>query len=99
TPRPPDGAPRGAPVIPGLEAATVEEALPPLLRAARQGEHPVVWVCDPMHANIFKTESGYKTRRFEDILSEIQGFFAACLSEGAWPGGVHLEFTGEHVTE
>src|SRR5947208_2035037 len=64
-----------------------------------EGERPVVWVCDPMHANIFKTESGYKTRRFEDILSEIQGFFAACLSEGAWPGGVHLEFTGEHVTE
>ena len=86
-------------LITRMGAGRVEEALPPLLRAARQGEHPVVWVCDPMHANIFKTESGYKTRRFEDILSEIQGFFAACLSEGAWPGGVHLEFTGEHVTE
>src|SRR6478736_789209 len=82
-----------------MGAGRVEETLPPLLRAARQGEHPIVWVCDPMHANMFKTESGYKTRRFEDILSEIQGFFAACLSEGAWPGGVHLEFTGEHVTE
>ena len=86
-------------LITRMGAGRVEERLPPLLRAARQGEHPVVWVCDPMHANIFKTESGYKTRRFEDILSEIQGFFAACLSEGAWPGGVHLEFTGEHVTE
>jgi 3-deoxy-7-phosphoheptulonate synthase len=52
-----------------------------------------------MHANVFKTASGYKTRRFEDILAEIQGFFSACLTEGAWPGGVHLEFTGEHVTE
>ncbi|HEV8452546.1 MAG TPA: 3-deoxy-7-phosphoheptulonate synthase class II [Gaiellales bacterium] len=86
-------------LITRMGAARVEETLPPLLRAARQGEHPVVWVCDPMHANMFRTESGYKTRRFEDILSEIQGFFAACLSEGAWPGGVHLEFTGEHVTE
>ena len=86
-------------LITRMGAGRVEETLPPLLRAARQGEHPVVWVCDPMHANMFKTESGYKTRRFEDILSEIQGFFAACLSEGAWPGGVHLEFTGEHVTE
>ena len=86
-------------LIARMGAGRVEEALPPLLRAARQGEHPVVWVCDPMHANMFKTQSGYKTRRFEDILSEIQGFFAACLSEGAWPGGVHLEFTGEHVTE
>jgi 3-deoxy-7-phosphoheptulonate synthase len=52
-----------------------------------------------MHANTFRTASGYKTRRFEDIMSEIQGFFSACLAEGAWPGGVHLEFTGEHVTE
>ena len=86
-------------LITRMGAGRVEETLPPLLRAARQGEHPVVWVCDPMHANMFKTASGYKTRRFEDILSEIQGFFAACLSEGAWPGGVHLEFTGEHVTE
>ena len=86
-------------LITRMGAGRVEERLPPLLRAARQGEHPVVWVCDPMHANMFKTASGYKTRRFEDILSEIQGFFAACLSEGAWPGGVHLEFTGEHVTE
>jgi 3-deoxy-7-phosphoheptulonate synthase len=86
-------------LIARMGAGRVQETLPPLLRAARQGEHPVVWVCDPMHANMFRTESGYKTRRFEDILSEIQGFFAACLNEGAWPGGVHLEFTGEHVTE
>ena len=86
-------------LITRMGAGRVEETLPPLLRAARQGEHPVVWVCDPMHANMFRTASGYKTRRFGDILSEIQGFFAACLSEGAWPGGVHLEFTGEHVTE
>jgi 3-deoxy-7-phosphoheptulonate synthase len=86
-------------LIARMGAGRVEELLPPLLHAARQGEHPVVWVCDPMHGNMFRTASGYKTRRLEDILREIQGFFATCLAEGAWPGGVHLEFTGEHVTE
>jgi 3-deoxy-7-phosphoheptulonate synthase len=86
-------------LISRMGAERVGDLLPPLLRAVHQGEHPVVWVCDPMHGNAFVTESGYKTRRFEDIMTEIQGFFAACLSESAWPGGVHLEFTGEHVTE
>jgi 3-deoxy-7-phosphoheptulonate synthase len=52
-----------------------------------------------MHANVFKTESGYKTRRFDDIMAEIEGFVAACRQEQIWPGGIHLEFTGEDVTE
>ena len=82
-----------------MGAGGVLEHLPPLLRAAREVEQPVVWACDPMHGNVFRTSSGYKTRRFEDILAEIQGFFTACRSEQTWPGGVHLEFTGEHVTE
>jgi 3-deoxy-7-phosphoheptulonate synthase len=86
-------------LISRMGADRVTELLPPLLQAVEREEHPVVWVCDPMHANTFRTASGYKTRRLEDILSEIQGFFSACLAEGAWPGGVHLEFTGEHVTE
>jgi 3-deoxy-7-phosphoheptulonate synthase len=77
----------------------VEELLPPLLRAVREEGHPVVWTCDPMHANVFKTEDGLKTRRFDDIMGEIQGFFAACWQERIWPGGVHLEFTGDDVTE
>jgi 3-deoxy-7-phosphoheptulonate synthase len=95
----PERVPGRLTLIARLGAARVEELLPPLIRAARQGEHPVVWVCDPMHGNVFRTASGYKTRRFEDIMAEIHGFFAACLAEGAWPGGVHVEFTGEHVTE
>ena len=82
-----------------MGAARVGEALPPLIHAVREAGHPAVWACDPMHANVFRTASGYKTRRFEDIMAEISGFFAACRSEGAWPGGVHLEFTGEDVTE
>jgi 3-deoxy-7-phosphoheptulonate synthase len=73
--------------------------LPPLVRAVRDAGHPVVWACDPMHGNLIRTAGGVKTRRFDDVLTEIEGFFAACRAEGAWPGGVHLEFTGEDVTE
>jgi len=86
-------------LIARMGAGRVVDELPPLIRAVREAGHPVVWACDPMHANAFRTASGYKTRRFEDIMSEISGFFVACRSEAAWPGGVHLEFTGEDVTE
>jgi 3-deoxy-7-phosphoheptulonate synthase len=77
----------------------VRDLLPPLLRAVRAEGHPVVWACDPMHANVFRTASGVKTRRLDAIMGEIEGFFAACWQEAAVPGGVHLEFTGEDVTE
>jgi 3-deoxy-7-phosphoheptulonate synthase len=86
-------------LITRMGAGRVRELLPPLLRAVRDAEHPVVWVCDPMHANVIRTASGRKTRRFDDILGEIEGFFEAHRQEGTWPGGVHLEFTGEDVTE
>jgi 3-deoxy-7-phosphoheptulonate synthase len=86
-------------LISRMGADRVFELLPPLLRAVRESEHPVVWVCDPMHANVFKTEHGVKTRRFDDVMAEIEGFFAACRLERVWPGGVHLEFTGDDVTE
>jgi len=86
-------------LIARMGAGRVVDELPPLIRAVREAGHPVVWACDPMHANAFRTASGYKTRRFEDIMSEISGFFVACRAEAAWPGGVHLEFTGEDVTE
>jgi 3-deoxy-7-phosphoheptulonate synthase len=95
----PDRTPGRLTLIARMGAGRVEEELPPLIRAVREAGHPVVWACDPMHANAFRTPSGYKTRRFEDIMSEISGFFVACRAEGAWPGGVHLEFTGEDVTE
>ena len=86
-------------LIARMGAERVLEALPPLVRAVRDAGHPVVWACDPMHGNLIRTEAGVKTRRFDDVMSEIEGFFAACRAEGAWPGGVHLEFTGEDVTE
>jgi 3-deoxy-7-phosphoheptulonate synthase len=82
-----------------MGADRIREALPPLLRAVALAGHPVLWACDPMHANTFVHASGYKTRRFEDVLSELRGFFAACEAADVPPGGVHLELTGENVTE
>ena len=73
--------------------------LPPLLAAVRDAGHPVVWVCDPMHANLRRLPDGRKTRHFDDVMAEIEGFFASHRDAGTWPGGVHLEFTGEDVTE
>jgi 3-deoxy-7-phosphoheptulonate synthase len=86
-------------LITRMGADRVRETLPPLLDAVAEAEQPVVWACDPMHANVFRTESGFKTRRFDAIVAELEGFFEACHEQGAWPGGVHLEFTGEAVTE
>jgi 3-deoxy-7-phosphoheptulonate synthase len=82
-----------------MGADRVAEALPPLLRAVTLRGHPVVWACDPMHGNTFQHETGYKTRRFDDIMRELHGFFAACETAGVWPGGVHVELTGDDVTE
>jgi 3-deoxy-7-phosphoheptulonate synthase len=86
-------------LITRMGADRIFELLPPLLRAVREAEQPVVWVCDPMHANVFTTSSGRKTRHFDAVHAEIEGFFAAHRQERTWPGGVHLEFTGEDVTE
>jgi 3-deoxy-7-phosphoheptulonate synthase len=82
-----------------MGAERARELLPPLLEAVRHAEHPVVWACDPMHANVVKTASGVKTRHFDVIMAEIEAFFAACRAAGVWPGGVHIEYTGEDVTE
>jgi 3-deoxy-7-phosphoheptulonate synthase len=95
----PDRAPGRLTLITRMGAAHVFELLPPLLRAVREAQHPVVWTCDPMHANVFTSASGRKTRHFDAIMAEIEGFFAAHRQERTWPGGVHLEFTGDDVTE
>jgi 3-deoxy-7-phosphoheptulonate synthase len=79
-------------------ADKIEEHLPPLIRAVDGSGHPVVWACDPMHGNTF-TSAGRKTRRFNDILSELRTFFALHRAAGTWPGGVHVELTGDDVTE
>jgi len=79
-------------------ADKIEEHLPPLIRAVVGSGHPVVWACDPMHGNTF-TSAGRKTRRFNDILSELRTFFTLHRAAGTWPGGVHVELTGDDVTE
>jgi 3-deoxy-7-phosphoheptulonate synthase len=86
-------------LIARIGASRVTNLLPPLLDAVRHSGHPVVWVCDPMHANTFASGGGRKTRRFDDILTELQGFFDAHRQVGTWPGGVHVELTGDDVTE
>ena len=86
-------------LISRMGANSVEESLRPLLRAVRDAGHPVVWACDPMHANTFTAPNGRKTRNFEDIMSEIVGFVKAHRAEGTWPGGIHIELTGDNVTE
>jgi 3-deoxy-7-phosphoheptulonate synthase len=95
----PDRVPGRMTLITRLGAGAVAELLPPLLRAVAEAEHPVVWACDPMHGNLVRTASGVKTRHFDAIMAELEGFFAAHRQVGTWPGGVHLEFTGEDVTE
>ena len=95
----PAGLPGRLTFVARLGADRVQELLPPLLHAVRASGIPVVWACDPMHANTFVTPSGRKTRRFDDVMREIEGFFAAHHEVGTWPGGVHLEITGEDVTE
>jgi 3-deoxy-7-phosphoheptulonate synthase len=82
-----------------LGADAVSDVLPPLIRAVRDAGHPVVWVCDPMHGNLAVSASGRKTRHFEAVMTELERFFQAHWQEGTWPGGVHVEFTGDDVTE
>jgi 3-deoxy-7-phosphoheptulonate synthase len=95
----PDRMPGRLTLITRLGATKVVDALPPLLEAVRDADHPVVWVCDPMHGNTFTADDGHKTRHFDDVLAEVSGFFAAHRYVGTNPGGVHLELTGDDVTE
>ena len=95
----PDRVPGRLTFITRMGAQKVRTALPPILEAVRDAGHPVVWACDPMHGNTFTSESGHKTRDFADVLDEVTGFFEAHRSAGTWPGGVHVELTGEDVTE
>ena len=86
-------------LISRMGADQIEDRLRPLLRAVRESGHPVVWACDPMHGNTYTAENGRKTRHFESVVNEIEGFVRAHRAEGTWPGGIHVELTGEDVTE
>ena len=95
----PDNEPGRLTLISRMGHDKVEDKLSPLVRAVEREGKKVVWSCDPMHGNIEKSSSGYKTRRFENILSEVKNFFAVHKAEGTHPGGIHLELTGQNVTE
>ena len=86
-------------LITRMGADKLAENLPRLIRAVQKEGREVVWSSDPMHGNTVKSNSGYKTRQFDDILRELQQFFGVHQAEGSYPGGIHLEMTGEHVTE
>ncbi len=86
-------------LITRMGAGTIREALPPLLRAVQESGALVTWICDPMHGNTFESASGYKTRDFDDVVDEVRGFFDAHNEVGTVPGGIHVELTGNDVTE
>ena len=86
-------------LISRMGAQEVARKLPPLLRAVRQEGARAAWICDPMHGNTISTSSKVKTRSFDAILAEVRGFFDAHAAEGTWAGGVHVEMTGQDVTE
>ena len=86
-------------LITRMGANNVREKLPALARAVTRAGRKVVWSSDPMHGNTMKTASGYKTRDFERVLDELEGFMDVLYAEGAYPGGVHIEMTGSNVTE
>lgn len=95
----PENIPGRLTLIARQGAGDVSKKLPPLLRAVKKSGASVIWSCDPMHGNTVTSDAGLKTRRFDDILSEIQGFFDACGTESVHPGGIHIEMTGQPVTE
>ncbi|MBW3086110.1 Phospho-2-dehydro-3-deoxyheptonate aldolase [Austwickia sp. TVS 96-490-7B] len=95
----PDREPGRLSIIVRMGAHRVQEGLPPLVEAARAEGLQPTWICDPMHGNTFESASGYKTRRFDDIVAEVRGFFDVHRGLGSWPGGIHVELTGNDVTE
>ena len=95
----PDDEPGRLTFIHRMGAAHIAEKLPPLLNAVRSDGRKVLWVCDPMHGNTESTSNGYKTRRFDNIRGEVEQSFDLHAAAGTRLGGVHLELTGEDVTE
>ena len=95
----PDREPGRLSFIVRMGAGQVREKLPALVEKVRGEGHEVAWICDPMHGNTFEAPSGHKTRRFDDVLDEVKGFFEVHHGLGSHPGGIHVELTGEDVTE
>jgi 3-deoxy-7-phosphoheptulonate synthase len=95
----PDQEPGRLTVITRMGAEKVRDVLPPIIEAIEDSGRKVAWVCDPMHGNTFETSLGYKTRAFDQVADELNGYFDVHQALGTWPGGVHIELTGDDVTE
>jgi 3-deoxy-7-phosphoheptulonate synthase len=95
----PDNEPGRLTFITRFGAGKIRDGLPVVVEKVTASGVEVAWVCDPMHGNTFEASSGYKTRRFGDVIEEVQGFFDVHRALGTWPGGLHVELTGDDVTE
>jgi 3-deoxy-7-phosphoheptulonate synthase len=95
----PDREPGRLTFITRMGAGRVRDVLPGLLEAVKASDATPLWVSDPMHGNGLTTPNGYKTRRFDDVVDEVKGFFEAHRAAGTHPGGIHIELTGDDVTE
>ncbi len=95
----PDNVPGKLTFVTRFGAGKIRDLLPELVEKVRAAGVQVAWITDPMHGNTFATDNGYKTREFDDVIDEVRGFFEVHRSLGTWPGGVHVELTGDDVTE
>lgn len=95
----PDEEPGRLTFITRMGAKNIRTVLPPLVDAVKKSGRSVLWVCDPMHGNTYESPTGFKTRSFDEVLDEVKGFFEVHLAKGTHPGGIHIELTGDDVTE
>ena len=95
----PNNEPGRLTFITRMGASLIREKLPPIIDAVTKSGAVVLWVCDPMHGNTYEAPSGYKTRKFDDVMDEVRGFFEVHKKLGTHPGGIHIELTGDDVTE
>jgi 3-deoxy-7-phosphoheptulonate synthase len=95
----PNNIPGRLSLITRMGADQVRDKLPAIVQKVDASGVPVVWICDPMHGNTRESASGYKTRLFDDVVSEVEGYFAVHRKAGTFPGGIHIELTGDDVTE
>ena len=95
----PENEPGRLTLITRFGSELISDHLPKIINSVKNAKLRVVWSCDPMHGNTIKSSNGYKTRPFEKILAEVKHFFKIHMSEGTFPGGVHVEMTGKDVTE
>ncbi len=95
----PHGTPGRLTLVSRMGNGRVRDVLPPIVEKVEASGHKVIWQCDPMHGNTHESPTGYKTRHFDRIVDEVQGFFEVHGELGSHPGGIHVEITGEDVTE